>query len=543
MKTVSGIILSLLLIGVLTLAFDIQQVKASGTIYIRADGSVEPSTANITSVDNVTYTFTNNINDYIVVQRNNIVVDGAGYTLRGTGSGTGIDLSYRNNLTLKNVEVTNFNHGIFLEYSSNNTVTVNTASDNTFGIVLGYSSNNTISGNNLSSNNNHGIVLSYSSNNTVTVNTASDNNHGIVLSYSSNNTISGNNLSSNRIVGIWLHYSSNNTVSVNTASSNDDNGILLISSGNNTLTGNTASNNDCGIGLLHSSNNTISGNNVSSNNYYGLSLVSSSNNTISGNNVSSNNDCGIDLYWSSNNVLFHNNLIGNTPQASVTTGYVNTWDNGYPSGGNYWSDHNPPDVYSGPYQNVTGSDGIGDTPYVIDADNQDNYPLMGPFTEFSVYLEDVTYHVDVVSNSTLSDFNFNQPDKLINFNVTGPDDTLGFCRVTIPKILLGGPYTVLVDNLSPTTLTETSNGIHTFLCFTYSHTTKNVKIIGTRVGPTVGDINSDGIVDINDIVIAALAFGSYPGHPRWNPIADIKQDGIIDIIDLVIIGVNFGKRL
>jgi hypothetical protein len=83
-KKVSGIMLSLLLIGMLALAFNIQQVKASGTIYIRADGSVEPSTANITSVDNVTYTFTNNINDYIVVQRNNIVVDGAGYTVQAT---------------------------------------------------------------------------------------------------------------------------------------------------------------------------------------------------------------------------------------------------------------------------------------------------------------------------------------------------------------------------------------------------------------------------------------------------------------------------
>ncbi len=35
-------------------------------------------------------------------------------------------------------------------------------------------------------------------------------------------------------------------------------------------------------------------------------------------------------------------------------------------------------MYSGQYQNETGSDGIGDTPYVIDANNQDNHPLMRP---------------------------------------------------------------------------------------------------------------------------------------------------------------------
>ena len=57
-RMVSGITLTLLLIGMLTLAFDIQTVRASGTIYIRADGSIEPSTANITSADNITYYFT-----------------------------------------------------------------------------------------------------------------------------------------------------------------------------------------------------------------------------------------------------------------------------------------------------------------------------------------------------------------------------------------------------------------------------------------------------------------------------------------------------
>ena len=61
------------------------------------------------------------------------------------------------------------------------------------------------------------------------------------------------------------------------------------------------------------------------------------------------------------------------------TGYANVWDNGYPSGGNYWSDYAGEDLYSGPYQNETGSDGIGDMPYVIDESNTDNYPLMNPY--------------------------------------------------------------------------------------------------------------------------------------------------------------------
>ncbi|MCD6263682.1 hypothetical protein J7L60_04670 [Candidatus Bathyarchaeota archaeon] len=55
---------------------------------------------------------------------------------------------------------------------------------------------------------------------------------------------------------------------------------------------------------------------------------------------------------------------------------TNRFDNGYPNGGNYWSNYNGTDSYSGPYQNETGSDGIGDTPYPIQTSNEDSYPFM-----------------------------------------------------------------------------------------------------------------------------------------------------------------------
>jgi len=59
-------------------------------------------------------------------------------------------------------------------------------------------------------------------------------------------------------------------------------------------------------------------------------------------------------------------------------GYSSSWDDDYPSGGNYWSNYTGVDVKSGSYQNETGSDGIGDTPYIIDANNIDDYPLVVP---------------------------------------------------------------------------------------------------------------------------------------------------------------------
>jgi parallel beta-helix repeat protein len=90
-------------------------------------------------------------------------------------------------------------------------------------------------------------------------------------------------------------------------------------------------------------------------------------------------DEGVELRQSTNNRFYHNTF--KNPQQVVISnyGYVNFWDNGYPSGGNYWGDHSGIDLHNGPFQNVTGSDGIGDDPYNIDENNIDRYPLMNPY--------------------------------------------------------------------------------------------------------------------------------------------------------------------
>jgi hypothetical protein len=66
-------------------------------------------------------------------------------------------------------------------------------------------------------------------------------------------------------------------------------------------------------------------------------------------------------------------------------GGINTWDDGYPSGGNYWGDYNGTDFYHGPEQKWIDPDGIGDSPYVINDHTNDNYPLMTPI--FPLYSE------------------------------------------------------------------------------------------------------------------------------------------------------------
>jgi parallel beta-helix repeat protein len=75
-------------------------------------------------------------------------------------------------------------------------------------------------------------------------------------------------------------------------------------------------------------------------------------------------------------LIYHNNFLANN--TCLDSGH-NHWDHGYPSGGNYWADYKGQDKFSGPGQNISGSDGIGDTPYLIpDAGNRDRYPFMKP---------------------------------------------------------------------------------------------------------------------------------------------------------------------
>jgi len=105
------------------------------------------------------------------------------------------------------------------------------------------------------------------------------------------------------------------------------------------------------------------------------------------------------------------------------------------------------------------------------------------FYTFSIVWGEETFVVSVESNSTVSNFAFNQPSKEISFNVTGSDGTVGFCNVTIPKALLYaelGEWNVLIDG-APVPPTITENATHSCLYFTYTHSTHLIQIIGTWV--------------------------------------------------------------
>jgi parallel beta-helix repeat protein len=263
----------------------------------------------------------------------------------------------------------------------------------------------------------------------------------------------------------------NNIVEDNIVVNNDDAGIAVWTSNNNHIESNTLENNGFGIFLYtNSSMNLVEKNEVVNNSVAGIvASQGSDNNIIAHNNVSkngwdpwsyaggislgyestanrviSNNVCynkeAIELgYFSDDNVFYHNNFINNTVQVFSYYVLSNVWDGGYSEGGNYWSVYQGKDVMSGPYQNVTGSDGVGDTPYAVDTYNQDKYPLMKPYS------------------------------------------------------------------------------------------------------PMIGDCNDDGAVDLKDLYLVAMAFGSYVGSSNWNPQADLNNDGTVNIIDYFIVCVNMGK--
>jgi len=262
------VLIVLLTCPVLTFVHEVKCIEFNEPIFINADGSINPPTAPI-QLNGSIYTLTGNITTNataIIVQKSNITLEGADYTVRGGGvlaDRSGISLVGIDHVTIKNMRITNFSWGISLDLSSNS------------------------------------------------------------------NTISDNNIA------------------------NNFDGVHLDSS---------------------STNNTVSNNNINANEHCGIDIWYSDNNVISGNNITNSHE-GIHTDYSSNNTIYHNNFINNTIQAYGTY-FSNSWDNGYPSGGNYWARYSSFDLYQGVYQNETGSDGMADTPYVINPNNTDHYPWM-----------------------------------------------------------------------------------------------------------------------------------------------------------------------
>ena len=430
-------VLIILLMSLSRAAFNLERVQASGPIYIRADGSIDPPDALISTTDQTTYTLMGNINsdtDGIVVERGNIILDGASCRLQGPGKwlalGHGIEWSLIDNVTIKDITISDFKYPIFMSHSSYNTLIGNDIANNYYGIQISLSDYTDISGNHFYNNLREAINLGSTSYANISGNHI-EYHTGIKLEWSHYFSISGNNITSRdgrSEGGIWLSQSwwgnisgntfintglfvkgdndilvENNTVNgkplvylvgVSNYTIEDAGQVVLVGceyvrvedldlsrvttgielweTQNSNITGVLFRGNRYGIYVMMSDNIRISGN-VIAHCRTGIYSMWSGNNSIS-ENIIADNIWGIDLR-SRDNVIFHNIFLRNDWISDI--GY-STWDDGYPSGGNYWNDYDGTDLFNGPYQNQSGSDGIGDTPYTF-ALGMDRYPVIKPF--------------------------------------------------------------------------------------------------------------------------------------------------------------------
>ena len=339
----------LCLIGLSEVCFQPVKAQLQGSIIINNDGSITPLTAPI-QVDGDTYIVLDNIFDSsLVIQRSDIVIDGGNFLLQGQRStGTeqyitpiGINLKQVSNVVVKNFELRDFGKGISAESTQNSLFSNNTLITASYGIFLNISSYNQMTDNTLVPNIDSRFVQNYA-----------------IFALDSN----FNNVTSNQIMGYWYE------------------GITMIGS-NNIVDANNVT--EVGLGIeVAGSSNIVSENKVFStilatskqifpNSGTGIGIGKGSENLVL-KNIIQDNAVGVGLTGSGSDVYL-NNFINNTQQVQLFEELASaTWDKG--KVGNYWSD------YSSKYPNASELDtsGIWNTPYAINENNIDHYPLMEP---------------------------------------------------------------------------------------------------------------------------------------------------------------------
>jgi len=264
--------------------------------------------------------------------------------------------------------------------------------------------------------------------------------------------------------GISLVNTNNSLIKDAILSDCQDSCIYLFNSSGNTINNSSFYSLSDLIDITSSNSNRID-RNVFNGSIFGVSMRYSEHNSITGNLFENNYES---VYFNACNdvSVYHNNFI-NSSNAHLTTFGTNlTLDNGLE--GNWWDDYNGTD---------SNADGIGDTPYVINANNIDHYPLMGTFQSFNVPKE-----VDVISNIAIASIDLREwlstPNQYLHAGQSylaltlaeGQSIGTGFCRITFPNDILNTSDYAVVVNMTAASFNKLaiSNDTYTTLYFTFN---------------------------------------------------------------------------